>query len=181
MDLTKPEFLAAGGALIISAGSFIYLNSKIDTIDTSVKQFGERFVTMIAKLDEHDGSIKVSKSKLSDIESLQKGLILIQNNASELRDSVSEELKLIEKTFKVQDKRIKLLEAKLEQISQSLGVIPQDLQIEDEIQIQPKIKKYKKDKIKRVNTEVKPKNAVQTDDLAASVSDEMDMLLNMNQ
>jgi len=163
-QLSKPEVLISGGALVISIGSFVYLNTKIETLDASLKQTSDRFLTVLAKLSEHEGNIKVSSSKISEIEALHKSIINIQNNISELRESLSTELKSIGKEFKNHDKRIKSIESKLAGLGLSAEV--------EEVVVPPKIKKRKK-REPGVIPEVKSS-------LESSVADEMNFLMNIS-
>jgi len=172
-QLSKPEVIVAGGAIIISAGSFIYLNSKLEGVENSVKQFSERFITMIAKLDEHDGNIKILRGRVPELESVQKSLINIQNNLNDLNASISEDIQSLEKIFKTQDRRIKILEAQLEAVTQNLGISNESIPVNLPEQILKKPKKMRNGLVKKVQ-------APPADDLESSVTNVMNMLLNIS-
>jgi len=177
-NLTKPEFIAAGGSLLVSIGSFIYLNSKIDTIDENFKKNNDRFVTMVAKMSEYDEGFKINKSKFTELENFQKGLLLIQRDFTGLKSDLLEEFKQIEKTFKTQDKRIKSLESKLNQISVQVGI---DTDLNETI-IEDVIPEKRLKKTKTKLTQRTPQNLVkqqkqEIDDDDKSIADEMNLLL----
>jgi len=142
-QILKVESIAAGGALIISAGSFWYLNNKLSENDDKLKILVERFSQMVAKIHQNDEDIKLAKTKYVDMDSLNKiknDLNMISNNFSSLTNEINDTFKDVQNELKNQEKHVQFLDKKLNYLYSHLG-------IEQEEESEPV--KTKKTKIKK--------------------------------
>ena len=121
-QLTKIETIAAGGALIISAGSFWYLNNKLEEGVIKLDVIQKNFMTQIAKMSQHDDDIRIIGSKIKDFEELLQDLNKLKKDFSKLTEELSDEFSKIKKDITKQDKKIKQLNDKLDSICSNLGI-----------------------------------------------------------
>lgn len=139
-QITKVESIASIGALIVSTGTFIYLNNKISTSEESLKKFSDRFDTIVFKLNEVDDQNKISKAKLTEVNSLKDMLHSFNSNFSTLKEEVTYSMDIIEQVINKQNKKLNKLQQQIQVINQSLGIntsvdIDED---EDEVKAPPK-------------------------------------------
>lgn len=156
MDITKPEFIISGSALLLVGGTTWYLNSKLDTFNETLQQLTDRFGTMVTRIMKHDDDGIITKSKLAEIENFSKQLKLLQSEFGQLKDGVILEFKNVDEIINKQNKKIKNIDKRLDLIYQSVGLSAMNAVVvdksEDEIftDINPPIEIIKKKKPKNV-------------------------------
>lgn len=130
-QLTKIETIAAGGALIISAGSFWYLNNKLEEGVIKLDIIQKNFMTQIAKMSQHDDDIKIMGSKIKDFENLFGDLNKLKEDFNGMAGELSEEFTKIKRDIKKQDTYIQQINDKLDVVSKHLGIKYEDTQIRE--------------------------------------------------
>lgn len=143
-QLTKIETIAAGGALIISAGSFWYLNSKLDEGTTKLDIIQKQFITQIAKMSQHDDDIKIIGGKIKDFEQIVKELEALKTDFGTMAEELSDEFQKVKKDLNKHDRSIQQINDKLDLISKQLGiqhneVVVKDKNIKSKRKLKPKI------------------------------------------
>lgn len=147
-QLTKVEVIAAGGALIISTGSFWYLNGKLTENTEQLSLLTTKFSHIIAKIHQQEEDIKINKAKSIDIDqlrSIQSELDTINSNFTELSEEISTELQSIAEKVQKQERKMSLLDKKVNALCDQLGIdnVTESDTIE-EIESNKKPKKKKK-------------------------------------
>lgn len=119
---TKPEMLLSGSAILLVGGSTWYLNSRINTFEETLHQLTDRFATMVSRIHQHDDDVKITKSKLTDIESFSNHLKRIQDEFKELKESLNDEFRNIEDLMNKQNKKVLKVNQRVDLLYQHLGV-----------------------------------------------------------
>lgn len=114
--------IAAGGALIISAGGFWYLNGKLDEGVNKINSLEQRFLIQIAKMSQQDDKINVTGSKIKEFEEIVTDLGNVKNDFASLSDELNVEFEKIRQEMTKQDKKIKQLTDKVGSICKSLDI-----------------------------------------------------------
>ena len=122
MDQVRIETIAAGGALIISAGSFWYLNSKLDEGLNRLDVMQKHFMIQIAKMSQHDDDIKIVGSKIKDFEKIIEDMNKLREDLSTMANEVSDEFQKMKKDISKQEKNMENLNSKLDKIFEHLGI-----------------------------------------------------------
>lgn len=116
------EMVAAGGALVISAGSFFYLSNKIEEISTKLEAVTKNSMIQIGKLAQHDDDIKISTSKIKDIEHISKELSELNKFVKDLSDKLEGDFEKVSDIFSKHDAQIESLSSKIDVICDSLDI-----------------------------------------------------------
>ena len=121
-SLTKPEMLLSGGAIILVGGTTWYLNSRINTFEETLQQLTDRFGVMISRIHQHDDDVKITKVKLTEIESFSSHLKKIQEEFKELKATLGNEFNNIEELINKQNKKLTKVNQRVDLLFQHLGI-----------------------------------------------------------
>ena len=180
MDLTKVETIAAGGALIISAGSFWYLNSKLEEGVIKLDVIQKNFLTQIAKMSQHDDDIKIMGSKIKDFEELLQDINKLKTDFSGMSEELSDEFNKIKTDITKQDKKIKQLNDKIDMICQNLGIDHKIIDNKGSLNVQKSKQKISLKNKTNKNYEIPNKKVkdISTKEENLGIFSEMDAILN---
>ena len=176
MDQSWIPLVAAGGALVVSAGSFAYLSSKLDEISTKLEAVTKNSLIQLGKLSQHDDEIKVSNSKIKDIEILSKELNALNIFVKDLSNSIKDDFEKVDDYFSRQDKKIKSLSSKVDIICKSLNI-----KFEQEVEKEKHVDRRKK-KIKKITPDIIIKESQKEEKLEpneVNILNEMENILNL--
>lgn len=124
-QLYKPEVIASVGALGVSIGSFVYLNSQISSINETVTHnadvainLKERLGTIVLKSDQQDTDIRIFKSKLTEVENIVRSYGEIQEELESIRETLLD----YDKKIKNQDKLLKRICKNVNKLGSDFGL-----------------------------------------------------------
>lgn len=116
------QLAVLGTTVAVLGGGAWYLNSKIDDVDDTLHQLTDRFAIILSKLHQHDDDIKISKSKLTEVQSFGEQLKQFQEDFIIMKDSLSMDINNIEKNIRKQNKQFSLINERIDSLYQNLGI-----------------------------------------------------------